>query len=191
MTSGTAARPMLERRRARHQALHILYQKEITGKPASEILAEGTWDVRPLDVEDREESFSIGEPPEFMFSILEGVDAHSEEIDATIERLSQHWVLSRMPLVDRNILRIAVYELLFEPDIPSSVTINEAVEMAKVYAGEDSSKFVNGILGKLADETEDASVACEREAAEPVEEFVATPLDTDLTAIETPEGDEA
>ena len=146
---------MLERRRARHQALHILYQKEITGAAAADILAEGSWDVRPLDVEDCEESLALGEPPEFALAILAGVDAHGDEIDATIERLSQHWVLSRMPLVDRNILRIAVYELLFEPDIPSSATINEAVEMAKVYAGEDSSKFVNGILGKLADETGD------------------------------------
>jgi N utilization substance protein B len=188
---------MLERRRARHQALHILYQKEITGRPASEILAEGTWDVRPLDVEDCEDSFSIGEPPEFMFSILEGVDAHSADIDATIERLSQHWVLSRMPLVDRNILRIAVYELLYEPEIPSSVTINEAVEMAKVYAGEDSSKFVNGILGKLADETGESGALRERDAPDApgaldfAEEFAGTPLDTDLTAIETPDGDEA
>ena len=150
---------MLERRRARHQALHILYQKEITGSPVAEILADGSWDVRPLDIEDCEESLSVGEPPEFTFVLLAGVDTHSDEIDATIERLSQHWVLSRMPFVDRNILRIAVYELLFEPDIPSSATINEAVEMAKVYAGEDSSKFVNGILGKLADETSEGAAA--------------------------------
>ena len=163
---------MLERRRARHQALHILYQKEITGSPVSRILAEGSWDVRPLDVEDCEESLSIGEPPEFMFVLLAGADAHSEQIDATIERLSQHWVLSRMPFVDRNILRIAVYELLFEPGIPSSVTINEAVEMAKVYAGEDSSKFVNGILGKLADEMGELAEA-------------------ELAATEIREGDEA
>ena len=161
------------------------------GTAVAEILAEGSWDVRPLDVEDCEESLSIGEPPEFMFAILEGVQAHSVEIDATIERLSQHWVLSRMPLVDRNILRIAVYELLFEPDIPSSVTINEAVEMAKVYAGEDSSKFVNGILGKLADETVDLETGEELETAGPDAGPEPTLADIDLAASEIVESDEA
>jgi N utilization substance protein B len=68
-----------------------------------------------------------------------------------IERTSDNWVLSRMPLVDRNILRLAVFELLYLDDVPDSVSINEAVEMAKIYGGEDSSKFVNGILGRLAE----------------------------------------
>ena len=160
---------MLERRRARHQALYILYQREIIGTPTSEILAEGSWDVRPLDVEDADESLAVGEPPEFMYALLEGVDVHGDEIDATIERLSQHWVLSRMPLVDRNILRIAVYELVYEPEIPASVTINEAVEMAKVYAGEDSSKFVNGLLGKLADERGEVDGCAAEEAPDAAE----------------------
>ena len=65
--------------------------------------------------------------------------------------ISEHWTVSRMPLVDRNILRLAVYEILFVEDIPDSVSINEAVEMAKSYGGEDSSKFVNGVLGRLAE----------------------------------------
>jgi transcription termination factor NusB len=99
---------MLERRRARHQALHILYQREITEQPLSRILSEGT------------------------FSVEDG---------------------ERMPLVDRNILRLAVFEMLYrDEDVPDSVAINEAVEMAKVYGGEDSSKFVNGVLGRLADQ---------------------------------------
>ena len=59
--------------------------------------------------------------------------------------------MSRMPLVDRNILRLATYEVLFEDDVPPSVAINEAVELAKVYGGEDSSKFVNGVLGRIAE----------------------------------------
>jgi N utilization substance protein B len=143
---------MLERRRARHQALHILYQREITGMPVTEILAGDAWDVRPLDEEDLGDGLEMGEPSEFARQLLEGVEENQALIDGTIERLSQHWTLSRMPLVDRNILRIAVYELLCEDGIPSSVTINEAVEMAKLYGGEDSSKFVNGILGKLADD---------------------------------------
>jgi N utilization substance protein B len=131
---------MLERRRARHQALHILYQREITEQPVGRILSEGT-----SNVED-------GEPTEYCRDLVLGVEAHQARIDRLIEETSENWALSRMPLVDRNILRIAVYEMLYhDDDVPDSVAINEAVEMAKVYGGEDSSKFVNGVLGRLAD----------------------------------------
>jgi N utilization substance protein B len=130
---------MLERRKARHQALHILYQREITEEAVSRILGDGTW------------SIDDGEPSEFCRQLLLGVESHQVSIDALIEKTSEHWVLSRMPLVDRNILRLAVFELLYLEDVPDSVSINEAVEMAKVYGGEDSSKFVNGILGRLAE----------------------------------------
>ncbi len=131
---------MLERRRARHQALHILYQREITDETLSGILATGTF------------SGEDGEPTEFCRELLMGVESHQTIIDATIESISENWTLSRMPLVDRNILRIAVYELMFQDDIPDSVSINEAVEMAKIYGTDDSSKFVNGILGRLSEE---------------------------------------
>jgi len=131
---------MQERRKARHQALHILYQREITGESVGAILG-----TRSYSADD-------GEPQAFCREILAGVDAHQATIDETIESISENWVISRMPIVDRNILRIAAYEILYAEDIPSSVSINEAVEMAKVYGGDDSSKFVNGILGRLADE---------------------------------------
>jgi len=131
---------MLERRRARHQALHILYQREITEQLLSRILAEGTFNV-----ED-------GEITDYCREVVLGVEAHQARIDRLIEDTSANWTLSRMPLVDRNILRLAVFEMLYRnEDVPHSVAINEAVEMAKVYGGEDSSKFVNGILGRLAD----------------------------------------
>jgi N utilization substance protein B len=134
---------MLERRRARHQALHILYQREITEQPLSRILSEGTYNV-----ED-------GEPTDYCRDIVLGVEAHQPRIDRLIEDTSSNWTLSRMPLVDRNILRLAVFEMLYrDEDVPDSVAINEAVEMAKVYGGEDSSKFVNGVLGRLADMAE-------------------------------------
>jgi N utilization substance protein B len=132
---------MLERRRARHQALHILYQREITEQPLSRILSEGTFSV-----ED-------GEPTDYCRDVVLGVEAHQGRIDRLIEETSSNWTLSRMPLVDRNILRLAVFEMLYrDEDVPDSVAINEAVEMAKVYGGEDSSKFVNGVLGRLADQ---------------------------------------
>jgi N utilization substance protein B len=130
---------MQERRRARHQALHILYQREITDEPLSRILSSGSY------------SAEDGEPSEFCRDLLCGVEVHQAHIDALIEDTSENWVLSRMPLVDRNILRLAVFELIYLDDVPDSVSINEAVEMAKVYGGEDSSKFVNGILGRLAE----------------------------------------
>jgi N utilization substance protein B len=130
---------MLERRKARHQALHILYQREITEEALSCILSQGSY------------SAEDGEPTEFCRDILAGVEAHQSRIDSIIEEISENWVLSRMPLVDRNILRLSVFEMLYRDDVPDSVSINEAVEMAKVYGGEDSSKFVNGILGRLAE----------------------------------------
>jgi len=130
---------MLERTRARHQALQILYQCEITGQSVAAIL-EG----RTYSTED-------GEPSEFCRDLALGAEAHSETIDSTIEATSEHWSLMRMPFVDRNILRLAVYEILYETEVPHSVAINEAVEMAKLYGGDDSSKFVNGVLGKIAE----------------------------------------
>ena len=131
---------MLERRRARHQALHILYQREIIEQSTARILADGSF------------STEDGEPAEYCREAVLGVEAHVDRIDAIIEDISENWTLSRMPLVDRNILRLAAWEMLYrDEDVPDSVAINEAVEMAKVYGGEDSSKFVNGILGRLAD----------------------------------------
>lgn len=131
--------PRPERHRARMQALQMLYQRDVTGIGIGRILAD--------------ESFSIedGVPDEFCRSIVTGVEERIEEIDAVIGEVSEHWVVSRMPHVDRNILRIATWEILYNPEVPTSVAINEAVELAKVYGGDDSSKFVNGVLGKIAE----------------------------------------
>ena len=137
---------MLDRRRARHQALHILYQREITEDGVGRILADGSY------------SSEDGTPTEFCRELVSGVEEHQGHIDDIIEDISENWVLSRMPLVDRSILRLAAYEMLYRDDVPDSVSINEAVEMAKVYGGEDSSKFVNGILGRLADQAASGEV---------------------------------
>ena len=93
-----------------------------------------------------------GEPGDFCLALLRGVEEHEAEIDSRLQTISEHWSVSRMPLVDRSILRMAAYEILYVDDIPHSVTINEAVELAKVFGGDDSSKFVNGVLGRLAEE---------------------------------------
>ena len=130
---------MLERTRARRQAVQILYQSEITDRPVASILDDVVY------------STEDGEPSQYCRSLALGTEAHREAVDHEIEATSRHWSLMRMPFVDRNILRLAVYEILFEDDVPDSVVINEAVEMAKVYGGDDSSKFVNGVLGKIAE----------------------------------------
>ncbi len=130
---------MLERTRARRQALQILYQREITGDAVAEIL------------ETKSYSDEDGEPSEYCRVLALGAEQNLAGIDAQIESISEHWTISRMPIVDRNILRLAVYEIEYQNEIPDSVAINEAVEMAKVYGGSDSSKFVNGVLGRIAE----------------------------------------
>lgn len=97
------------------------------------------------------------EPDDFALAIARGVGAHRVEIDQAIEEVSLNWTLSRMPVVDLCILRIAVWEMNFSGDTPASVAINEAVRLAKTYGGEDSFKFVNGVLGKIAKQTEELS----------------------------------
>lgn len=131
--------PRPERHRARLQALQLLYQREVTGTAVARILADQSY------------STEDGSPNDFCREIATGVEAHLDEIDALVGETSEHWSVTRMPLVDRNILRIATYELLYQPDVPPSVAINEAVELAKVYGGDDSSKFVNGVLGRIAE----------------------------------------
>ena len=149
---------MLERTRARRQALQILYQREITGQDVQTIL-----DTRTYSNED-------GEPSEYSRTLALGAEMHQSAIDTKIETTSKHWSLMRMPFVDRNILRLAVYEIVYEEGMPASVAINEAVELAKAYGGDDSPKFVNGVLGKIAELRGDAVVVKLDEQEAPVDE---------------------
>lgn len=97
------------------------------------------------------ESFECA-PDEYATMLSYGVEERLSEIDGILQDTSENWALGRMPLVDRTILRMAVWELLYNEDIPTSVAINEAVRIAKEYGGDDSSKFINGVLGKVARE---------------------------------------
>ncbi len=90
--------------------------------------------------------------PAYLRELVAGVASHQEELDALIVRFSEHWRLERMTVVDRNLLRLAAYELLFQPKIPPKVVINEAVEMAKRYGSEESGAFINGILDQIQKE---------------------------------------
>ncbi len=126
------------RSRCREWALQFLYQAEFS---------EGRG---PEDLERFWRHFQkAGEVPAFLQELVAGVAAHLLELDALIARHSEHWRLERMTVVDRNLLRLAIFELLYQPEIPPKVVINEAVEMAKRYGTEASGAFVNGILDQV------------------------------------------
>jgi transcription antitermination protein NusB len=126
------------RSRCREWALQFLYQGEFSEQPEATAL-EQFWS----HFQDR------GGPPAYLKALVTGVGSNLEELDALIVRYSEHWRLERMTVVDRNLLRLAIYELLYQPQIPPKVVINEAVEMAKRYGSEASGAFVNGILDRV------------------------------------------
>ncbi|MCR5845026.1 MAG: transcription antitermination factor NusB [bacterium] len=127
------------RTRGRSQALQLLFTREFDTDGLVST-PDSTADVMDdLVVED------------YARELYDGVVEHIDEIDATIESASRNWLISRMPITDRSILRIAVYEILFRDDVPVGVSINEAVELAQSFGGEDDSfKFINGLLGRIA-----------------------------------------
>ena|SRR3990167_9077387 len=133
---------MRKRTLAREAALKILYQAEIL-KREVEPTAAKFWayeeNEEPVDREVRE----------FTQRIIVGVEKERDKIDEKISSYATNWQLKRMAVIDRNVLRIGVFELLYASDIPPKVSINEAVELAKRYGDLDSSKFVNGILDKI------------------------------------------
>lgn len=88
---------------------------------------------------------------------MRGTQEHLDELDAYIDAASENWALDRMPIVDRSLLRLTTYEMKYVDDVPISVSINEAVNLAKLFGGEDSPRFVNGILGRIALALEDES----------------------------------
>jgi transcription antitermination factor NusB len=98
------------------------------------------------------ESIVPPDSQEFVQGLVSGVVQHREEIDALIQSCSEHWSLERIGVVERNILRLAIYELRFLPDIPPNVSINEAVEVAKRYGAQDAWLFINGILDRIKHE---------------------------------------
>lgn len=129
----------MSRRKAREIAVRVLFQMDLGRQTL-----EGAW---PLAIEGEELS---GSGLAFARELAEGAASHRAEVDQVLAAYAEGWKVSRMAGVDRNILRLAAYEILFRPDIPVSATINEAVELAKKYGSEESPKFVNGILGELA-----------------------------------------
>ena len=132
---------MGNRRQSREMALQILYQMEMRDTDPKGVL--------PLF--QKHEEF-VADVREFSIQIVEGTYRNRREIDQIIEKHSANWKLSRMAVVDRNILRLGVYELLYLHEIPTSVALNEAIEVAKRFGTENSSSFINGILDQVAKE---------------------------------------
>ena len=127
---------MSARSKARKRALDVLFESEVRGLPVGGTLADRVAD---------------NDPPvnEFTVALVEGVAKHAEQIDELLETHSVGWTLDRMPAVDRNILRIGAYELLFDDQVPDVVAVSEAVALARDLSTDESPVFVNGLLARL------------------------------------------
>jgi transcription antitermination protein NusB len=127
----------VSRSRCRELALQVLYQADLLGHREGEVAR--FW-----------RHFHRGEQaPAYLQNLVDGVADHQEELDSLIKKYSEHWRLDRMVAVDRNLLRLGAYELLYHPEIPAKVVLNEAVELAKRYGTELSGAFVNGVLDQI------------------------------------------
>ena len=133
---------MVSRHRSRHRALQVLYQVDLRRLDAADALASY---YETLYSEEHEEQ---PETDEFMESLVRGTTERLAEIDGIIQKHSEHWRLERMPAVDRNIIRMAVYELL-DKKLAAAVVIDEALELAHRFSGEESAKFLNGVLDAI------------------------------------------
>lgn len=129
---------MVTRSKARKRALDVLYEADVMDRPVAKLLEE-TLEVEP-------------DFPPFARELVEGVERNRDELDGLIQSYAERWALDRMPLVDRNLLRIAIFELLHRPDVPPGATIDTAVDLAKLLSTPDSGRFLNGILGRVARE---------------------------------------
>jgi N utilization substance protein B len=110
----------------RRDAVFACYQRDVTGRPLDELVADSRTFTREL---------------------AEGVEAHRDELDATISRYAKDWELDRIAPLDRNVMRVALYEIEHSDDVPTEVAIDEAIEIAKEYCGADAPGFINGVLG--------------------------------------------
>ena len=145
---------MSNRRQSREMALQMLYQSDLARTPGDQVVAA-------FDPVANLENDGAGEDPfasvealpsealPYAQALVRGTLENVEEIDTLIRQQADHWRLERMPAVDRNILRLAVYEFLYQQDVPKIVVMDEAIELAKTFGSEQSSSFVNGLLDGL------------------------------------------
>ena len=148
-----------KRRAGRQMALQMLYQRELGGATTPQVLHH----YNPVDLleavrDDASEDTLVrlsgqpgqmGEALSYAHRLVEGTASHLDELDGLIREQAENWRLERMSAVDRNVLRLAVFELLYEPDVPKLVVLDEAIELAKRFGSEQSGRFVNGLLDGL------------------------------------------
>ncbi|MEG0470809.1 MAG: transcription antitermination factor NusB [Solibacillus sp.] len=128
----------MKRTEARQKALQVLFQLDSTELTFEEAIGH------VLEEEQRSNAF--------LEQLVRGTTEHKTDIDAALEKNLENWTLSRLPKIERTVLRLAVYELLFATETPSKVVMNEAIELSKTFGDEKSSKFVNGVLSKFSAE---------------------------------------
>ena len=132
---------MSARSKARKQTLDLLYEADIRGTAAIDILAARVDnatdpDARPIR--------------EFTRELVSGISAQKRKIDELVSTYAQGWDMDRLPTVDRNILRLAIYELVWTPDLAEGIVINEALDLAKVLSTDESATYIHGVLGKIS-----------------------------------------
>lgn len=128
----------MKRTEARKKALQALFQLDSTELTVEEAIGHA------LEEEQQTNAF--------LNRLVQGTTEHKEQIDAALEAKLENWTLSRLPKIERTVLRLAVYELLFDEDTPNKVVMNEAIELSKTFGDEKSSKFVNGVLSKFTEQ---------------------------------------
>lgn len=129
----------ISRRESRESAVILLYQKDLLKKNTAEIMENDRLTGKIFD--------------DFALRLIAGVDSHLKEVDNIIRGIVENWSLNRIAVIDRNILRVAIYEMLYEEDIPLKVSVDEAIEIAKSLGQKDDTpKFINGVLGKFLNE---------------------------------------
>ncbi|WP_203783725.1 transcription antitermination factor NusB [Asanoa ferruginea] len=132
---------MPARRKARKRALDVLFEADLRDRPAGDVLTDYVARLeRPLPGH-----------LDYALGLVNGVAAHLGRIDELIGSYAEGWTIDRMPVVDRNLARIAVYELLYVDEIDDAVAISEAVELARQMSTDDSPRFLNGLLGRIAE----------------------------------------
>ena len=139
----------MDRRLARKEALSLLFDHTFNEEKTAAALFESAADARDF------------EPDNFVRAVVDGVLSHQEELDAVIEGHLKSWKKNRLSRVSLSILRLAIYEILFMDEIPASVSINEAVELAKIFGNEKDAPFVNGLLGSVVRATDEKPEADE------------------------------
>ena len=137
------------RSKARKRAVDVLYAADLRGLDPLLVLR---------DVQARPPSHDTPALPEYAGELVRGVSANRSAIDGLLSRYAEEWTLERMPAVDRNILRVGVHELVYADDVPAGVAVSEAVELAAALSTEESPRFVNGLLSRIARETQPAAL---------------------------------